>query len=100
VPGNHENLQEQATPWMTSTEVIAAERRTATKASRLSRQSLRGYFVTLNDASYFAVDSALSAVSDPSGAFLAKTATWAPAAKFLVVIFNSVTGVFGGTVTF
>jgi hypothetical protein len=51
-------------------------------------------------SSHFAVDIALSVVSDPSGAFLANTATWSPAAKSLETIFNSVTGVLGGTVTF
>jgi hypothetical protein len=42
---------------------------------------------------------ALSAVSDPSGAFFANTATWSPAAKSFDALFNSVTGVLGGTVT-
>ncbi|HKN59311.1 MAG TPA: hypothetical protein VJV97_10690, partial [Gemmatimonadaceae bacterium] len=50
-------------------------------------------------ASYLAVDIALSAASDPSGALLASTATRSPAAMLLEAIFNSVTGVFGGTVT-
>src|SRR5438552_15713578 len=49
---------------------------------------------------HFAVDTALSAVSDPSGPFFAGTATRSPTASFFDESFSSVTGVFGGTVTF
>ncbi len=49
---------------------------------------------------HFAVDMALSAVSDPSGDFLASTATWSPAARVFETSLSSVTGVLGGTVTF
>jgi hypothetical protein len=49
---------------------------------------------------YLAIEIALSAVSDPSGAFFTIRATWSPAAMSFDEGFSSVTGVFGGTVTF
>jgi hypothetical protein len=55
---------------------------------------------TLRRPAHFAVESAWLAVSDPSGALFASTATWSPEVKSFVAILNSVTGVLGGTVTF
>ena len=95
-PASPESSLERALYMVTSKWSVsfnpASSRAGLTPAEQMERQWM--------SLPHFAVDMALSAVSDRSAPFFASTATWSPAAKSLEAILNPVTGVLGGTVTF